>query len=362
MAETFNADFILGSFDFPGRFVSSEVKTDGIINSTFLLCFDADGVQEKFILQKINTFVFRKPDELMQNIAGVTAHIREKGEMQTLDFLKTKDGSYYCTDSEGNCWRCYKFVDGVYTCNRIDSKEVFYNAGRAFGKFQRLLCDYPIKTLYDTIPDFHNTPKRLEAFKEALAKDTEGRAASVKDEIDYILRNEDKAYILTNLCKEGKIPLRVTHNDTKLNNILFDEKTDEGVCIIDLDTVMPGLSLYDYGDSIRFGANTAAEDEPDTRKVSLDLELFRAYTEGYLSEAKDSLTPAEAEHLAFSAYLMTFELVIRFLTDYLNGDVYFKTGYPQHNLVRTRAQIALCKDIDSKLTEMKKIVKEYCHA
>lgn len=354
MAEPFKVDLLTESFALKGKYTGYSVKDDGNINSTFVISFDNGGKTEKYTLQKINTNVFRKPDELMQNLVGVTAHIKKKGGMKTLDFMRCTDGKYYCVDG-GDYWRCYRYVDNVYTCNIIENADVFRNAGKAFGRFQSLLSDYPINSLFDTIPDFHNTAKRFEAFKKSLAENKAGRADSVKKEIDFILSREDDMSTLTSLLESGELPLRVTHNDTKLNNILFDEKTNEGVCIIDLDTVMPGLSLYDFGDSIRFGANTAAEDEKDISKISLDLELYKAYTEGYLSSAGNSLTDAEIEYLPFSAKLMTLELAMRFLTDYLDGDSYFKLNYPEHNLVRTRAQQRLVEDIEAKLDEMKKI-------
>lgn len=355
MHEPFDINLITDSFSIGGNYVGSERKNDGNINSTFVLSFVDGGKTHKYTLQKINTYVFKKPDELMSNIAGVTAHIRKSGRMQTLDFLKSRDGKYYCVDGDGNYWRCYRYVDGVHTFNTIDSAEVFRGAGEAFGRFQSILADYPIDRLYDTIPNFHNTASRLEDFKKSVAADKAGRADGVREEINFILGRENDAHVLTDMIKSGKLPLRVTHNDTKLNNILFDNETGEGVCIIDLDTVMPGLSLYDFGDSIRFGANTAAEDEPDTDKISLDLGLYRAYTEGYLSSAGESLTETEIGLLPFSAKLMTLELCMRFLGDYLDGDRYFKINYPEHNLVRTRAQIKLVSDIESKLGEMEKI-------
>lgn len=362
MKNEFDLNFICDNFDFSGSFKEYKVKDEGHINSTYLLIF-SDGEKEyKYTLQKINTYVFKKPDELMLNIVGVTNHLKSKAsgnsERCTLDFLKTKDEKYYCTDEQGNCWRCYNYIDDVYTCNTIESSEVFYNAGKAFGNFQRLLSDYPIDKLYETIPKFHDTYSRFCDFLTAVEEDKVGRKNSVKEEIEFVLSHESDTKILLALLAKNELPLRVTHNDTKLNNILFDNETNEGICIIDLDTVMPGLSLYDFGDSIRFGANTASEDEKDISKVSLDLELYRAYTEGYLSSAKDSLTENEILYLPFSAKLMTLECGMRFLTDYLNGDVYFKTEYDDHNLVRCHTQFELVRDIERKFEEMKKITAQ----
>lgn len=357
MATDFDLSFIIDSFCFGSDFKSYETKNDGHINSTYVLSF-ADG--KKYTLQKINTFVFKKPDELMKNIVGVTQFIKSRGNMKTLSFLPAKNGEYFVTDKNGGCWRIYEFVDGVYTCNLIENDNVFYNAGKAFGKFQNELADFPAEKLFETIPNFHNTYSRFLDFKSSVQNDTANRADSVKNEIEFVLSREADTKILLDLTDKNELPLRVTHNDTKLNNILFDRNTNEGVCIIDLDTVMPGLSLYDFGDSIRFGANTAAEDEKDLSKVSLSLELYKAYTEGYLSAAYGSLTENEIAYLPFSAKLMTLECGMRFLTDYLNGDTYFKTDYKEHNLVRSRDQFKLVEDIEAKLDDMKRITAEAC--
>lgn len=362
MSEPFNINFVLNCFCFDGRYCGFEEKNEGNINSTFLLLFKEGEKSKKYILQKINTYVFKDPDTLMKNIVSVTSHIRSRGGMQTLNFLECKDGKYYCRDENGGCWRCYEYIDDVYTLNVVESPEVFYSSGKAFGRFQKILSDYPIDELKETIPDFHNTYLRFLAFKKAVSDNAAGRKDEMSDEIAYLLSKESDTKRLVTLAESGFLPLRVTHNDTKLNNILFSKATNEGVCIIDLDTVMPGLSLYDFGDSIRFGASTAKEDEEDTDKVSLNLDLFKAYSEGYLSEAVSSLTKTEIELLPYSAYIMTLELALRFLTDYLNGDVYFKTDYPAHNKVRTRAQIKLCRDIEGKLPLMEKTIKEIINA
>lgn len=359
MRAEFDLKFLINQFDFTGEFKEYKIKDEGHINTTYVLIFSDGKTDYKYTLQKINTYVFKNPDELMLNIVGVTNHLKSKAcgnsERCTLDFLKARNGKYYCEDSQGNFWRCYHFIDDVYTCNTIDSAEVFYNAGKSFGNFQRLLADYPIDKLYETIPKFHDTYSRFCDFLEAVKQDKSGRADKVTEEIRFVTQREADTKILLALLNKGELPLRVTHNDTKLNNILFDSKTNEGICIIDLDTVMPGLSLYDFGDSIRFGANTASEDEKDISKVSLSLELYKAYTEGYLASAKDSLTENEIIYLPFSAKLMTLECGMRFLTDYLNGDVYFRTEYPEHNLVRCRTQFELVRDIERKFSEMQKI-------
>lgn len=362
MGIPFDIEFIADSFNLDGRYVGYKVKNDGHINSTYVISFeDGEGCSKKYTLQKINTYVFKDADKLMSNIVGVTSHIKNKlgdYERRTLNFLPAKDGKYYVVDPNGDCWRCYDYIDNAYTCNIIDSTEVFYNAGKSFGNFQKLLSDYPIDKLFETIPNFHNTYSRFNDFLKAVERDASGRASSVKDEIQFVLDREADTKVLLAELEKNELPLRVTHNDTKLNNILFDSETNEGICIIDLDTVMPGLSLYDFGDSIRFGANTASEDEKDLSKVSLSLELYEAYTRGYLSSAKKSLTEKEMFYLPFSAKLMTLECGMRFLTDYLDGDVYFKTDYPEHNLVRCRDQFKLVADIEKKYKQMQEVTQK----
>lgn len=359
-------DFIRHSFALQGALQSCKTLNNGHINSTFVLQFEMlDGSKKAYVVQKINTNVFKDPDVLMQNIIGVTTFLQEKirarggdPQRETLVFLPAMDGKFYARDDEGACWRCYIHVGDVYTCNIIDSETVFYNAGTAFGGFQNALADYPIETLQETIPNFHNTYSRFLDFQRAVEEDRAGRRGSIRDEIQFVLDREADTHVLLDLIAQGELPLRVTHNDTKLNNILFDKTTDQGICIIDLDTVMPGLALYDFGDSIRFGANTAAEDEQDVSKVSLSLPLYKAYVEGYLKTAKDSLSPKEIEYLPFSAKLMTLECGMRFLADYLNGDTYFKTDYPEHNLVRCRTQLALVADMEKKMESMQAITQE----
>lgn len=365
MTPQFDLAFIQNKFSVSGKYLDYTVKNDGHINATFVLHFEENGERHDYTVQRINTNVFKNPDVLMQNIVGVTSFLRKKIEArggnparETLCFLPTADGKYYAADANGDCWRCYRFIDEVYTCNTIDSEEVFYNAGLAFGVFQKTLADYPAETLAETIPNFHNTYSRFLDFETAVREDRVGRRNTVEAEIQFVRDRETDTRVLLNLIEKKELPLRVTHNDTKLNNILFDKKTNQGICIIDLDTVMPGLSLYDFGDSIRFGANTASEDEKDVSKVSLSLPLYKAYTEGYLCAAKESLWAREIEYLPFSAKLMTFECGMRFLTDYLNGDTYFKTEYPEHNLVRCHTQFALVADMEKKMAEMQKITAE----
>lgn len=351
-------------FNIKGEALSCEVVTGGHINSTNLVIFDDNGEIKKYLVQGINTHVFRNPDNLMSNIVSVTQYLKEKiaeaggnPERETLTFLSAKDGNYYYYYND-KCWRIYNYVDNAYTINLIENGTVFENAGRSFGMFQRHLSDYPMHNLHETIKDFHNTPKRLDTLKKSIEADVKGRASSVEAEIKFALdRTEDAKYVL-DLHKKGLIPLRVTHNDTKLNNILFDMDTNEGICVIDLDTIMPGLSLYDFGDAIRFGGNTTYEDDENLDNVKISVELFECFARGFLSSCAKALTKTEVDCLAFSAKLMTYECGVRFLTDYLDGDVYFKTKYPEHNLVRARNQFRLVEEIEKHLPEMNAIVEK----
>lgn len=337
----------------------------GHINETYHVTIENEDGKADYLFQRINTNVFTDPEKLMHNVSAVTEHLQRKitaaggdASRETLKFYKTKDGKNYFVNQDGEYWRVCNFIVGTYSCDIIESPRVFYNAGAAFGKFQCLLADFPGTELYETIPDFHNTVKRFEAFEEAVRRNIAGRASQVEKEIAFVRARQKDASVLTDEIAKGNLPLRVTHNDTKLNNILFDAKTDEAICVVDLDTVMPGLSLYDFGDSIRFGANTAEEDEKDLSKVSLDLNLYENYVKGYLSTALDGLTEKEIEYLPFSAKLMTYECGMRFLTDYLNGDTYFRIAYPEHNRIRCLTQFTLVADIERKFDDMIKITKK----
>ncbi len=362
-----NVTELVNAFNFDGELKNTVQLIEGHINNTFRFDFEQNGKINKYLVQELNTYVFKKPVELMENVVGVTAYLRniviENGgdpERECLNVIPAKDKKSYFIDSDGRFWRCYNFVDNAHSYQSVDSAETFCTAAKAFGKFQRMLADYPSETLVETIPNFHNTVSRFADFKKALEDNLSGRAGEAKPEIDFVLAREKDCAVLVDLLNAGELPLRVTHNDTKLNNVLFDNETNESICIVDLDTVMPGLSLYDFGDSIRFGANTAAEDEKDISKVSLSLEYFKAYTLGYLSTAGESLTAKEIEYLPYSAKLMTLECGIRFLGDFINGDLYFKTAYPEHNLVRCRTQFELVADIERKFPEMQKIVEDCC--
>ena len=356
---------IIEAFPFNGELTSIESTDTGLINSTYMLTF-SDGNQDfQYVLQKINTNVFKKPDELMSNIMNVTGFLRNKINLsggnaarETLTFLYTKDNSPYYLDENGGCWRSYIYISKCYTCDKIDSDVKAFRSGKAFGKFQRMLSDYPAATLFETIPHFHDTPSRYSDLKNAVDENLSGRLQKIQTELSFALDREKDASKLVDLAAEGKIPMRVTHNDTKINNVLFDSITNEAICVIDLDTIMPGLSLYDFGDSIRSGAVTSDENEQDLNKYGLDINLFKSYTEGFLSEAGHALNEEEIANLAFSAKLMTLECGVRFLTDYLNGDTYFKTEYPEHNLVRCRTQFKLVEDIEKHMGEMNECVNE----
>lgn len=352
--------------NFSGEPVSWERYGSGHINDTFrLVCKDGD--QERlYIIQRINHEIFTDPVSLMNNIAGVTSFLREKITAQggdptreTLNIVKARDGRNYAVDSEGNYWRGYLFISGATCFDKVRNPEDFYQSGKAFGHFQRQLAEYPAEELTETIVDFHNTPVRLETFKKAVEEDILGRAHLVEEEIKFVMDRAGEAGAAMEMLKEGKLPLRVTHNDTKLNNIMIDDGTGEALCIIDLDTIMPGLSIFDFGDSIRFGANTADEDEPDVSKVSLSLPLFEIYTKGFLEGCQGSLTKEERDMLPMGAKLMTFECGMRFLTDYLQGDTYFRISRENHNLDRTRTQFALVADMEKKWDEMAEIVRKY---
>lgn len=359
-------DKLFGRFLVKGSFKSANPSGCGHINDTYEIKIKTpEGIDKRYILQRINHNVFKDPEKLMQNVENITKYLRktitELGgdpERETLNLIPADDGKYYIKDENGNYWRVYKFIENAKTYETVEKPEHFYNSGKAFGKFQRLLSDFPAETLHETIPDFHNTKKRFETFVNVLNQDRFNRASNVKPEIDFALSREKEASLLVDMQEKGALPLRVTHNDTKFNNVMIDDLTGQAICILDLDTVMPGLSLNDFGDSIRFGANPAAEDEKDLSKVWIELSLFKEFSKGYLEEAGSSLTPAEIDNLALSAKIITLECGMRFLTDYLNGDVYFKTAYPGQNIDRCRTQFKLVSDMGGKMKNMEKIIRE----
>lgn len=358
----------LQAFDFKGQVAGALRYGKGHINDTFCVYVQTEeGDVLRYILQRINTDVFKNPDELMENIVGVTDYLRKivvehggDAERETMTVLRTKEEKLYFTDSMGKAWRVYPFVEGTICLQSAETPELFHASARAFGRFQRLLANYPADTLHETIADFHDTRVRFRNFKKALDEDSLDRAKNVQKEIQFVLDREEDCGVLMDMLDAGQLPLRVTHNDTKLNNILIDKKSGQGICVIDLDTVMPGLSLHDFGDSIRFGANHSAEDEKDLTKVNFDLPLFETYTQGFLSAAGDALTVTEKEYLPWGAKLMTLECGMRFLTDYLEGDTYFKVKYEGQNLYRCRTQFKLVSDMEKNWDEMNRIVKKYC--
>ena len=336
----------------------------GHINDTYRLTY---GTGKHYILQKMNRSIFTKPVELMENVSGVTAWLKKKiqengGDVdrETLNLVMTKDGLPYYVDEDGEYWRVYLFIENATCYDMVKDENDFYQSAVAFGHFQRLLADYPAETLHETIVNFHHTVDRLNKFKTAVEKDICHRAADVEKEIQFVLDRTELAHVLCDMQEQGKLPLRVTHNDTKLNNIMIDNATGKAVCVIDLDTVMPGLSVNDFGDSIRFGASTGAEDEKDLTKVSCDLHLYEVYVKGFIEGCGGALTETELDMLPMGAILMTFECGMRFLTDYLEGDTYFKTAYPEHNLVRARTQFRLVDEMEQQFEKMQEIVRQYC--
>ncbi|MCR5255221.1 MAG: aminoglycoside phosphotransferase family protein [Acetatifactor sp.] len=350
------------SYFLPGeKILTLKRHGNGHINDTFLLETDKD----KYILQRINHEIFKEPERLMENIYAITTHlkksIRKNGgdeNRESLTVIKTSDDKLLYEDADGGFWRMYLFIEDAVCLEKVEKPEDFYESALAFGNFQRMLSDFDPGILHETIPDFHNTPKRYEDFEKAVALDKLGRAANVSKEIEFVRSHREEMGLGEKLLREGKLPLRVTHNDTKLNNIMMDKKTGKGITIIDLDTVMPGLAIYDFGDSIRFGANTAAEDETDLSKVSLDLGLFRVYAEGFIKGAAGGLTDEEIKMLPYGAKNMTMECGMRFLTDHLLGDTYFKIHRENHNLDRARDQFALVADMEAKRDEMQEIIEK----
>ncbi len=334
---------------------------NGHINETY--CTE----EPRLILQRINTAIFQDPDSLMENIRRVTAFLREKIEAaggdpdrETLTVIPTVDGQDCYHHDENNVFRVYRFIEATKTIEADKTLADLKAAGCGFGRFAKMLDDFPVAVLHDTIVDFHHTPKRVAALKKAIQEDRVGRAASVQAEIAFALDRAAIADTVVRGIEQGLIPLRVTHNDTKINNILFDCETGDAVCVIDLDTVMQGSMLYDFGDALRMGGSTGAEDETDLSLVHFDSDCFRAFAEGYLSEMGDLLTPEELRLLPFSVRLLTYECGIRFLTDYLNGDTYFRIHREHHNLDRARNQFKLVTELEEKEAELSAIVKEIC--
>ena len=336
---------------------------NGHINDTFCVTVKTGEGAKRFIVQKVNRYVFKHPEEVITNIEQVTAYLsdviaKEGGDPArgTLTLVQAKDGTHFTYDDEGELWRVYLFIEDTTSCDLPDTTALFELSGAAFGKFQRQMGGFPADKLVESIPDFHNTPARYQQLMDAVKNNAAGRLGEVEAELAFCTAREKDTHVLLDALAAGEIPLRVTHNDTKLNNVLLDAKTGEGVCVIDLDTVMPGLAAYDYGDSIRFGANTAAEDERDLSKVQLSLPMFEAFTRGFLSEAGGVMSKKEKMLLPMGAKLMTLECGMRFLADHLNGDVYFKVHRPGHNLDRARTQFELVRHMEENWDKMLEIV------
>ncbi len=346
-------------FRIDGEYLGHTLIQVGNVNKTYQVHFRMkDGLEKSFLVQNVNTYVFKNPVQVMDNIDKVTEHIRSKCPGRVaLHFHHTADRKTYFADGD-NFWRMTNFIPST-TVSAVQDLEIVRNAGRAFGEFQMQLSDFDSADLHVTIPDFHNTAKRYEAFIRTVEQDPCGKVAEVREEIDYLLSVKDLACTLSRMEAAGELPLRVTHNDTKINNVLFDKVGKDALVVIDLDTVMPGLVGHDFGDAIRFAANFVEEDSPEFEKAGVDMDIFRAFAEGFLAVTGDVLTKQEIDTLAISCFVLTAELAVRFLDDYIQGSPYFKIYYPEHNLVRTRCQIALAKDMQKKLPLMDACIQEY---
>ena len=358
---------VCARFQIVGEYKSYEIINSGHINTTYCVYFIRHGEVKDYILQRVNTYVFRDPVGVMENISRVTEYIRAKikatgrsAKRYVLHYAKTAENEYYTYTDDGGFWRCCLFIDDSLSLTKTDDLRIIEESGRAFGEFQTYLSDFPVEKLHIVIPHFHNTISRYAALQEAIEKNEAGRVAQVQEEIAGYKALEALAIKPYQLQRQGVLPLRVTHNDTKTSNVLFDGDTHEHLCVIDLDTVMPGLVAFDFGDAIRAAASTAAEDEQDLDKVSVDLEKYEAFARGFVVALKEMLTEAEKATLALGALAMTAECGVRFLTDYLNGDKYFRIHYPNQNLARARCHLKLARDMAEKLDTMQKIVDKYC--
>jgi len=356
-------DKIFKSFSIDGKLISYKANKEGHINSTYISSVENNGKIEKYTHQKINTYVFTKPEEVMQNINIVTTHIQSKlsgfsdKELRSLKVIKTIDNKLFHIDERGNYWRTYKYIDNVKTFQKVNNKKQAFLLGKAVGTFQSQLSDLEGNKLYETIKNFHNMGYRYEQLEKAINNDNKNRVKDVQEEINFLLENKDRGLLLWQLYKEGKIKSHVTHNDTKINNVLFSKDEDIALCIIDLDTVMPGTILFDVGDMIRTATSTALEDEIDFNKMKCNIEYFKTLLKGYLSIANSFITKQEKELLVESGRNITQIMAVRFLSDYLNGDIYYQTNRESHNLDRTRTQIALIKDMDKKWEVLTSFIK-----
>lgn len=357
---------ICRKFGIDGEYLSYELLTNGHINTTYKVYFVRRGEVKDYILQRINVYVFKNPEAVMENIVKVTEYIREKikatgvsAKRYVLHYQPTENGKYYFVDEKDGFWRCARFIDDSVTFNITDNPTVIEEAGKAFGEFQMYLADFPVQDLNIVIPHFHNTVLRYETFENSVRRNDTGRADAVKVEIQKYLSLKEIATKMYKMQRAGELPLKVTHNDTKCNNVLFDKTTFRHLSVIDLDTVMPGLVGFDFGDAIRFTANTCDEDEKDVSIVKLDMDKFEAFTRGFLSAVGQTLSENEKNTLALGAVTMTVECGMRFLTDYLDGDKYFKISREEQNLDRARCQLALAEDMITRIDEMKEVVDKY---
>jgi len=347
------------AFAISGEFAGAAPYGSGHINDSYCAVFEQGGASTRYLLQRINHHIFKNPVALMENIERVTAHLATRvaddpdHDRRALTLIPTRASGVLYVDADGNYWRAYRFIGNATTYNSVQSPEQAFQAARAFGEFQRMLADLPAPRLHDTIPDFHHTPKRFAALEQAIAADVAGRAAGARPEIDFARARKS---LVTRLVEAG-LPERVTHNDTKINNVLLDDATGVGTCVIDLDTVMPGLAAYDFGDMVRTATSPSPEDEQDLSRVNMEFPLFEALARGYLSTAGGFLTPAEKESLVFAGKLITFEIGIRFLTDFLSGDTYFKVHREGHNLDRCRAQFKLVQSIEFQEEQMAELIR-----
>ena len=353
---------ILSAYALPGELTEAVPFGSGHINDTIRLTCMTQAGPERYVLQRLNTHIFKDPEGVMRNIVTVTAHlsakIRARGGdplRETLNVVRNRAGGSFAVAADGGFWRVTRFIEGTVSYDVVEDPALMYESGRAFGVFQKDLRDLDAGTLCEVLPDFHNTPLRFEQFTAALEADCRGRAKDCGPEIAFLLAREPLASAAETLRRAGTLPLRVTHNDTKINNVMFDAESAHAVCVIDLDTVMPGLVLYDFGDAIRTGTNTGEEDEPDTAKIGFATERYEAFTRGFLEQSANALTAAECETLPLGARLITYEQSLRFLTDYLAGDTYYKTAYPDHNLVRARTQIRLLGEMEKAQARMEQI-------
>ena len=350
---------VLPVFQFRGAYRNVNELQSGNINNTYHLQYEEGGTAHNYTLQRVNGYVFKRPDMVTENINRITNHVKRSliadgidPDRRVLELIPTNRGDLIHRDEMGNYWRVYRFIENATAYDVVEKPEHFYEAGRGFGEFQQRLIDFPAGEMIDTIPDFHNTTRRFCTFVESVTEDRAGRVADIEEEIEFFFQRRRMMNEIVSRLKAGELPLRVTHNDTKINNVMIDNETGKAICIIDLDTVMAGSALYDYGDAIRYGASTAVEDETDVAKISLDMEKFKAFTRGFVEETDGFLTKKELKLLPLGVKVITCELAMRFLTDYMDGDLYFKVRSPYHNLIRAHAQMKLLQDIEARYYDM----------